>query len=69
MRTAEEYWIAHQLEPPNEIIRTGNHKRYKEIKNIPMPNPYPVISEEEDNRRQDEYLVSHGIDINPKKIL
>jgi len=62
MRTAEAYWIAQQLEPPNEIIRTGNHKRYKPIKDpFAGRKPDPVISEEEDNRRQDDYLKSKGV--------
>ena len=70
MNSAEEYYI-HSLLEPDEVIAHGNNKRYGELKKervLPGPVYIPVyIPEEEDNRRQDEYLASHGIDIKPKQ--
>lgn len=53
MNTSYDHWVYSQLEP-NDIIITGNAKRYK-----PVPvvyEPIPVVSEAEADERNDEYL-------------
>ena len=61
MRTSEIYWIEKQLEPDN-ILVTGKYKRERR-RGVPvLPAPDPYITEEEDNRRQDEYLRRCGVD-------
>ena len=63
MSRAYEYYIHRLLEPDDKII-TGTRRRYKEIKPVQpvhVVKPLPFLTEEEDNRRQDEYLKRHGI--------
>lgn len=60
MTTAEKYWIEKQLEPDN-ILVTGKHKREPRRVAPVLPPPDPYITEEEDNRRQDEYLRRCGV--------
>ena len=61
MTTAEKYYIEKQLEPDN-ILVTGKHKR-EPRRVIPVQKPGPVkLTEEEDNRRQDEYLRMCGVE-------
>jgi len=47
------------LEPDTVLIK-GNRKKYEPIKVPPMV-VYPVISEYEQNRREDEYLKKHNV--------
>ena len=61
MTTAEKYWIEKQLEP-DDILVTGKHKREPRRVAPVLPPPDPYITEEEDNRRQDEYLRRCGAD-------
>lgn len=53
---AEQYHIYKLLEP-TDILRTGNHKQHKPIKQ-PLPHNKQLTNDEEG---QDEYLKRHGI--------
>jgi len=46
----------HSLLEPNERLSHGNYKEHKPMRIQVMQPPAPVISEDEDNRRQDAYL-------------
>ena len=66
MRTSEQYYIYKQLEP-NDVLITGNAKKHKPLfASIEVLPPVEELTEEEHNKRQDEYLASKGININPK---
>lgn len=56
-----EQWYIHSLLEPDDIVRAGNTKRFKPVaKSYPLPkNNYPVISEYERNRREDEIINNH----------
>lgn len=53
--TAYEAYI-HSLLEPGEVIHTGNYKEHKPVRIAVIKPPEPVISEDEDNRRQDAYV-------------
>lgn len=70
----QDYWIYQQLEP-NDMMTIGFSKPsgYQPIAPVQHMTQdqrewleYKAMSEDEQNRIQDEYLASHGIDINPK---
>ena len=56
MTTAEHHYI-HSLLEPTDILTGGNYKRHKPVVVEVHKPPSPSISEAEDNRRQDEYLL------------
>lgn len=66
MRTAEIAYI-HQLLEPNELIQTGNAKRWGLLTLPPRQRLHntvpdmPIELEAESNLKQDEYLERHGI--------
>lgn len=70
MTTSEQYWVHQQLEP--EDILKGNSKRFKDIE-PKKSNSFTFDSHmtdkeiREDNKKQDKFLQSKGIDINPKQ--
>ena len=58
------YWIYKQLEPA-DIIITGNHKRYHELrKEYVMPKVAPdTRTPEQIEDAEDEYLERHGVPV------
>lgn len=59
MSNAEQYWIWQQLEP-TDTLTAGNYKRYKPVPVVVLVSQ-PIVDREEDERRQDEFLLKFGV--------
>ena len=70
----QSYWIYQQLEPQdrltNGFAKPSGYRPIAPIQHMTQDQRdwlhYNALSEDEQNRIQDEYLQRHGIDVNPK---